>query len=268
MKETFNLRRFGLYARKEFRENWKAYALFPLIILTIQMIAIYQTCEPLRDRFYYMQVKSYMLSPYQSLLSSAIITLWMAGSFSFRSFATRQATFSTLMLPVSALERFCYAWIVTIPVSLVLVYIFWHLSWGIATPVIKDIYPKAFVQYGKYYGINIHVSVPLFVFSAAFMLGAVVLGRLSFFKTMGIGAGIFTLLYFAQKLVFYAVLPHVAEVTPPPMPGFPVLSTYTLSKLSLQPRSTFEQLYIVWWVCCLPIALWVLTYLKIKEKEV
>lgn len=27
MKDTFDLRRFGLYARKEFSENWKAYAL-------------------------------------------------------------------------------------------------------------------------------------------------------------------------------------------------------------------------------------------------
>lgn len=268
MNNTFDIRRFGWYARKEFRENWKAYALFPIIILAIQMVVIYQTCDPLRNRFYYMQAKSYKLSPYWSLAVSAMISLWMVGSFSFRSFATRQKTFSTLMLPVSVLERFCFAWIISVPISLVLVYLLWHLSWGIATPIIKEIYPKAFVQYGKYYGISVHIFVPLFVFSAAFMLGALGLGKLSFLKTMGIGVSIFTLLYFVQKMVFHAILPNVAEVSPSPMPGFPILSTYTVSKLSFQPRSTFEQLYVMWWIYCLPVALWVLTYLKIKEKQV
>lgn len=269
MNNTFNLRRFGCYARKEFRENWKAYALFPLVISVIQLGAIYQLCMPLQDPVYYKQLTAgYMLLPYPSLLLSAGITLWLVGSFSFRYLATPQKSLSALTLPVSVFERFFFAWIITVPVSLLLVYSLWHFSWGIATPIIKLLYPKAFVEYNKYYSVSIYNSIFVFVYSAAFMLGAVVLGRLSFVKTIGIAAGIFFMLYIFQKIVLYGILSDVTEVIFPALPGITYLSIRTISKELIQPISTFETPYKIWWYYCLPVALWGITYLKIKEKEI
>jgi hypothetical protein len=269
MNDTFDLRRFGWYARKEFRENWKAYALFPLVILVIQLGAIYQLCGPLRDYVYYEQLTSgYMLLPYPSLILSAGIALWLAGSFSFRYLATPQQSLPALTLPVSAFERFCFAWVIAIPISLLLVYSLWYFSWSIATPIIKVLYPKAYVEYHKYHSLGIYQSVFVFVYSAAFMLGAVVLGRLSFVKTIGIAVGIFTLLYIFQKIVLHAVLHDANEVVFSPYPGPTFLSFRTASKELIQPISTFETPYEIWWYYCLPVALWGITYLKLKEKEI
>lgn len=269
MNNTFNFRRFGWYARKEFRENWKAYALFPLVILGIQLGAIYQLCGPLRDYVYYKQLTAgYLLRPYPSLLLSAGITLWLVGSFSFRYLATPQKSLSALTLPVSAFERFSFAWIITVPISLLVVYLLWHFSWGIATPIIKSLYPKAFVEYHKYYNVGIDNSIFVFVYSAAFMLGAVVLGRLSFVKTIGIAAGIFFMLYIFQKIALNALIADVTEVIFPPFPGLTFLSIRTASKELIQPISTLEAPYKIWWYYCLPVALWGITYLKIKEKEI
>lgn len=269
MNNTFDLRRFGFYARKEFRENWKAYALFPLVISVIQLGAIYQLCRPLQDPVYYKQLTSgYMLLPYPSLILSSGITLWLAGSFSFRYLATPQKSLPALTLPVSAFERFSFAWIITIPICLLLVYSLWHFSWGIATPIIKVLYPKAYVEYHKYRALGIYQSVFVFAYSAAFMLGAVVLGRLSFVKTIGIAVSIFFLLYIFQKIVLYGILSDVTEVIFPALPGINYLSIRTVSKELIQPISTFETPYEIWWYYCLPVALWGITYLKIKEKEI
>ncbi len=269
MNNTFNLRRFGCYARKEFRENWKAYALFPIVILVIQLGAIYQICRPLQDPVYYKQLKAgYMLLPYPSLILSSGITLWLASSFNFRYFATSQQSLPMLTLPVSAFERFSFAWIMAIPISLLLVYLLWHFSWGIATPIIKVLYPKVYVEYHKYHTIGDYQTVFVFVYSAAFMLGTVVLGRLSFVKTIGIAVGVFFMLYIFQKIALNTLISDVTEIVSPPFPGPTFLSIRTTSKELIQPISTLEAPYKIWWYYCLPVALWAITYLKIKEKEI
>lgn len=270
MNNSFNFRRFRWYSRKELRENWKAYTLFPLIILVIQLGAIYQLCGPLRDYVYYKQLTAgYMLRPYPSLLVSAGITLWLVGSFSFRYLATPQKSLFALTLPVSAFERFCFAWIITVPVSLLLVYLFWHFSWGIATPIIKAIYPKAYVEYNKYYGVGIYNSVFIFVYTAAFMLGAVVFGRFSLLKTLSFVLGMSVVLYFVKLNLLQFLIPDTTKMVFSPAPYWGTfLNIETASGLNLWPRSTMQLPYFVWWVYCLPMVLWVITFLKLKEKEI
>ena len=69
MKDTFELHRFGLYARKEFRENWEAYALSLVSILAILGYNIYQEWNyvhsNLYDKKYPLEIYSYHQVFYQ-----------------------------------------------------------------------------------------------------------------------------------------------------------------------------------------------------------
>jgi hypothetical protein len=270
MNNTFDLRRFGLYARKEFRENWKAYTLFLIGIVVIQFALIYQLCDPMRDKFYYKQLNHYTLNPYQTFFTSAILTLWLVGSYVFSFFSTSSKAQSTLTLPVSALERFSFAWIITLPVSLIIVAVLWELSWVLATPIIASSFPKAIVDYkdkSHFFSASM-VSIWLFVYSAAFMLGAVVFKKYNFLKTLATGVLALLTLYLLHQWVITIILPNVSEVTPLSFLGFRLLNVRTVSNPYLQLSSTFELPHTIWWAGCLPIILWVTTYLKIKEKEV
>lgn len=270
MNNTFDLRRFGLYARKEFRENWKVYALFLIGIVVIQFALIYQLCNPMRDQFYYKQLNHYTLNPYQTFFTSASLTLWLVGSYVFSFFPTSSKAQSTLTLPVSALERFSFAWIITLPVSLIIVAVLWGLSWVLATPIIASSFPKAIVDYkGKsYFFLASMVAVWLFTYFAAFMLGAVVFKKYNFLKTLATGMLVLLVFYLVQQGVLTTILPNASEVTPFSFFGYPLLNVRTVSNLHLQLGSTFELPHTIWWAGCLPIILWVTTYLKIKEKEV
>jgi hypothetical protein len=270
MNNTFDLRRFGLYARKEFRENWKAYTLFLIGIVVIQFALIYQLCNPMRDQFYYKQLNHYTLNPYQTFFTSASLTLSLVGSYVFSFFPTSSKAQSTLTLPVSALERFSFAWIITLPVSLIIVAVLWGLSWVLATPIIASSFPKAIVDYkGKsYFFLASMVAVWLFTYSAAFMLGAVVFKKYNFLKTLATGVLALLTLYLLHQWVITIILPNVSEVTPLSFLGIRLLNVRIVSNPYLQLSSTFELPHTIWWAGCLPIILWVIAYLKIKEKEV
>lgn len=272
MNDLFDIRRFGLYARKEFRENWKVYALFAVGIVVMQLVFIYLLCKPLENKFYYNQLKGYDLNPFAGLFNSAVIATWISGSYAYSYFSSSSKTFSSLTLPVSPLERFCFAWLLTIPLSLIITAILWRVTWLFTTPFVLSTFPKVSIvmDYSKAFRNVVQTSLAIGVFgiSGAFMLGSLVFRKYSFFKTLAIGLGAILLLYAFQQNVLTAILPNADRVETYPYPGFIYASVRTISKLHIQFGSTLELPYLIWWVWCLPVILWVVTYLKIKEKEV
>lgn len=272
MNDLFDIRRFGLYARKEFRENWKVYALFAVGIVVMQLVFIYLLCKPLENKFYYDQLKGYDLNPFAGLFNSAVIATWISGSYAYSYFSSSSKTFSSLTLPVSPLERFCFAWLLTIPLSLIITAILWRVTWLFTTPFVLSTFPKVSIvmDYSKAFRnvVQTSLSIGVFGISGAFMLGSLVFRKYSFFKTLAIGLGAILLLYAFQQNVLTAILPNADRVETYPYPGFIYASVRTISKLHIQFGSTLELPYLIWWVWCLPVILWVATYLKIKEKEV
>ncbi|MFN3378573.1 MAG: hypothetical protein ACK41O_03910 [Runella zeae] len=272
MNDIFDIRRFGWYARKEFRENWKVYALFAVGVVVMQLVFIYLLCKPLEDKFYYDQLKGYDLNPFAGLFNSAVIATWIAGSYAYSYFSSSSKTLFFLTLPVSPFERFCFAWLLTIPLSLIITAILWRVTWLFTTPFILSTFPKAIIRmdYAKAFRnvVETILAIGVLGISGAFMLGSVIFRKYSFFKTLAIGVGTVLLLYTFQQKALIAILPNADKVETSPYPGFIYASVRTISKLSIQIGSTLELPYLVWWVGCLPVILWVVTYLKIKEKEV
>ncbi|HAK75591.1 MAG TPA: hypothetical protein DCM71_01445 [Runella sp.] len=272
MNDLFDIRRFGLYARKEFRENWKVYALFAVGIMVMQLVFIYLLCKPLENKFYYDQLNSYQLNSFVGLFNSAVIATWISGSYAYSYFSSSSKTLSSLTLPVSPLERFCFAWLLTIPLSLIITAILWRVTWFFGIPFILSTFPKVIIRmdYEKAFRNVVEESLAIGVFgiSGAFMLGSLVFRKYSFFKTLAVGLGAILLLYAFQQKALEIILPNAVKVITSPYPGFIHTTVHTISKLYIQVGSTLELPYLIWWVGCLPVILWVATYLKIKEKEV
>jgi hypothetical protein len=269
MNDIFNIRRFGWYARKEFRENWKVYALFTVGIVVMQLVFIYFMCEPLRNKSYYNKLNSYTMNTFTSLFNAVAITAWIVGSYAFHLFPSSSKTISSLTLPVSTFERFSFSWLLTIPVSFLVVVTVWRVTWFLVTPTIIDAFPKVMIDYDNIYQnvLNSITVIWIFAFSGIFMVGAMMFKQYSFLKILGLGLAGVVILYIVEEWVLSALLDN-QSVLKIPYPGYTFLNVTTESKLHLAFYSTFDSVYKIWWVGCLPVILWVATYLKIKEKEV
>ncbi len=270
MKDTFNLRRFGLYVRKEFSENWKAYALSLVGVSAILGYNIYQEWNYVHSNLYN---KKYPLEIYSYLLITMGPMTWIASSYLLKSFSNRQQTFATLTLPVSSFELFLYTWVIAVPFATVSCYTLWKIAWSIFLPYFLNDIPDLLIgNDSNYWTGNPYISVFLLGGSAVFMWGAVTLGRLNFLKTLAILIAVGLLLFeWGANHLLEAIFPNAYHIRPPaPAPWIPQKITIESSKgvFSNDIHSTFEGVYQFWWVFCVPLLLYTITFLKIKEKEV
>lgn len=269
MNNTFNIRRFGLYARKEFRENWKAYALGLVGLTAILGYNIFQEWGFVHTR--YNIGNSYHVDIYPYLATIMGLAVWIAGSYSLKSFSTKKETLSALTVPVSSLERFLYAWIMTVPISMLVCYIIWKMAWFIAFPYSLSHIPKVKIVFkSDIWSDNPYFSVFILGGSAAFMWGALALGRLNFLKTLGILIVVGLLFEWGQNRLLKAIFPADFSINSySSIPWLPQTAQIKYQGVySSTFHSTFENIYGFWWILCVPLLLYVITYLKIKEKEV
>jgi hypothetical protein len=270
MKDTFDLRRFGLYARKEFSENWKAYALSLVGLSAIMGYNIYQDWNYVHSNLY---DKKYPLEIYSYLAIAMGPMTWIASSYLLKSFSNRQQTFATLTLPVSSFEQFLYAWMIAVPFATFICYVLWKIAWSVFLPYFLNDIPNLLIgNDSNYWTGNPYVSVFFLGGSAIFMWGAVTLGRLNFLKVLGILITVGLLLFeWGPNRLLKATFPNAYHIRKPaPAPWIPQMVTIESSKgvFSNDIHSTFEEVYQFWWVLCVPLLLYTITYLKIKEKEV
>ncbi|AEI47063.1 hypothetical protein [Runella slithyformis] len=271
MNNTFDLRRFGWYARKEFRENWKAYALSLVSALSILGYFIYQEWGYIHNPYF--DKAGYRVNVFRSLALTIGLMSWAAGSYTLKAFSEQKRTFAALILPVSSFERLLYAWTMIVPFSIGVCYLLWKIAWSMALPYFFKDTPGLQVENDTvFWTTNIYFSVFYLGGSASFMLGAVSLGRLNFLKTLGILSGIsLVVLNWGQGKFLEVIFPNAYEIrTPGPVPWTTPLVTIESTKgvFSNDIHSSFEGIHQVWWIGCVPLLFYVITFLKIKEKEV
>lgn len=271
MKDTFDLRRFGLYARKEFSENWKAYALSLVGISAILGYFIYQEWEFIHSPYF--KKANYHINIFRSLAIMMGPITWVAGSYILKKFSNRKQSFAALTLPVSSFEQFLYAWIMVVPLSIVVCSIVWKIGWSIALPYFLNDVPSLQIDRDSlYWTENPYFSVIFIGGAAVFMWGAVTLGRLNFLKTLGILIIIGLLvLEWGQNQLLDVIFPNAYAIqSPAAAPWIPQTLTIQSSEgvFSNDIHSTFEGVYKFWWILCAPLLLYAITFLKIKEKEV
>ncbi|TAF91956.1 MAG: hypothetical protein EAZ32_16570 [Cytophagia bacterium] len=128
MNNTFDLRRFGLYARKELSENWKPMALSMVAVTVIICHHIYQEWQSVHDINY---KGNYTVKIASSLGVCVILGILLASSFVWKAFSDKKDTFAALTLPVSLPERFLLAWLIAIPIPTIVVSAISQILWRI-----------------------------------------------------------------------------------------------------------------------------------------
>lgn len=267
MNDTFDLRRFGWYAQRELRENWKAYALGLVGMMALMAFFIYSESSKVPEKY-----RDIPIDIYPSLVITMGMMVWVSSGFSLRGFSTVDERFGTLLLPVSNLERLLYAWLVSLPVPMLVCAFVWKISWLLIIEQWKQDIPTLKINTDfAYWADASYFSIFILTGSAVFMLGAMTLGKLNFLKTMGVLllAGV-AVLQWGQGYLLRAMFPAEGLRYPTPAPWVPpTITVRSPEGISVERiHSVYENLYQFWWVLCLPICLYVIVFLKMKEREV
>jgi hypothetical protein len=266
MNNTLDLRRLRLYARKELRENWKVLLLGIMALVAANVYVIFRDWQILE-----LHKGDHYVDVYSFLILTISVSMWIVSAYMWRGFTTKNKTLTSLTLPISTLERLLFATIIMVPVVTLLCYVIWSCSWGIATPIFKQNFPNAkFIDNQHYWHHQYFVVISL-LGAGAFMLGRITLGRLAALKTLGLIAVLLWLVFgMFQMQLLHLIIPNIKDLhihgIVPWVP--PSIEIKTSEIVRYQLSSTQEWFYHLWWVYCMPVLLWVVAYLKLKEKQV
>lgn len=269
--DIFDFKRFGLYTRQQFRDNWRMYSFALLGIMAAYFWAFYQTFRDYKKNFteHMFENDELDFGTSVSFLSITTMLAFIVAAESFKYFAIKTQAIHYLTLPVSTLERFVYPLLVLLPVAAAISWVVWYVGDLATFSMLKAQFPQ--INRGKI----THDENSEYIFSVlflggclVFMLGAVALGRFHFFKTLGIAIVLGLILNWLSWRFLSSYFPSYEVSVAPTM--------------WLRPRADFDnrtnQLFSVyapnewlahfWWIYAVPVLLLAATYLKMKEKQV
>jgi hypothetical protein len=269
MSDVFTIRRFGWYAQREFRENWKAYALGLVGMMAVLSYFLYIGKSEIPFKELDVEVS---IDIFPSLVITMALLVWISSGFSLKGFSQTNERLRTLLLPVSNLERVLYAWLMSVPIPMLVCLVVWKVSWLLAIEQWQQEVPHLKINTDFSYGADAsYFSIFILTGSAVFMLGAMTLGKLNFLKTIGILllSGL-VILNWGQGHLLRALFPAEGLRYPTPAPWVaPTITVRSEAGITVeQIHSLYENIYQGWWVLCLPICLYVIVFLKMKEREV
>jgi hypothetical protein len=265
MNNTLDLRRLRLYARKELRENWKVLLLGIMALVAANVYVVWTDWQFLHNPPFNIPV----FYPYPNLFLTLSVSMWIVSAYMWRGFISKNKTLSALLLPVSTLERLLFATLIMLPLVILLCYVIWAVSWQIAIPIFKEAFPKTKIHYPKEYLQNSYFMVLTVVGAGILMVGSITLGRMAVLKTIGLVViMLWAVFWLLQTQLLHLIIPNIKDHggVVPWIP--PTIEIKTSEIVRYQLSSTQEWFYHLWWVFCLPVLLWVVAYLKLKEKQV
>ncbi|NIG52964.1 hypothetical protein [Chitinophaga sp. Cy-1792] len=269
---TFSLKRFGLYLRKDILDNYKMYLLVTGAMLAGACLAgfLFSFRWSMNDQ----GIHTSRMAPFYVMLTlffTALVT-----SRSFIQLGQQEQRIDFFMIPASILEKVLTRFILTIlTVTIVLnlaVYIGFNVFEYVITnfregKIIHDI-PTVF---SGPFGIRAIIPMALGM-QAIFFFGATIFYRFSFPKiffsfcvflfTLWLVNVLFINIFFGGHLVeWFSAVPFAAVFTNKPADIYHSMTT------TFVPEWLGRTLLFVSQYCIIP-ALWVLAYFRIKDKEV
>ena len=273
--DIFDFKRFGLYTRQQFRDNWKMYSFALLGIMAVYLWAFYQTFRDYKTNFTEHMFRNDELDfgTSVSFLSITTMLAFIVAAESFKYFAIKTQAIHYLTLPVSTLERFVYPLLVLLPLAAAISWVVWYVGDLATFSMLKAQFPQ--ISRGKI----THDENFEYIFSVlflggclVFMLGAVALGRFHFFKTLGILIVLGLIMSWLSWRFLSYYFPNY-EINVAPVPWLRPRATFgndimgDTSQFSLV-HDPNEWLAHFWWIYAVPVLLLAATYLKMKEKQV
>jgi hypothetical protein len=276
MNSVFDLNRWSLYVSKHWNENKRKYllslgAIGGLLILWYSFLMMVNGDHPIsRD----LQVVTYYVGLF--------LTGCLYASLIFNDLSDGPKGIQYLLLPVSILEKLltailygvilyfiCYTviyYLVDIPIV--------KLSNGILktmaeqehkTPYPPEEIANVFVSWRDGDNIFVYFLLGYFAIQSIFLLGSVYFVRFQYIKTLVSGLVVFLFLVFFVHKVLGSFMPHGGFFQP-----FTAYRVYDEAKgsLSIKLPEWFSSILIFLVKYSLAPCLWVVTYFRLKEKEV
>jgi hypothetical protein len=277
MNSYFDLNRWLLYISKQWNENKRRYllslgALAGLLVLWFSFIMLVNKWHPLHDR---MQLVSYYVGLY--------LTGCLYASLIFSDLSDGPKGISYLLLPASLLEKLltallfgvilyllCYTAVFYI-VDFTMVKVSNALISSMAAQEHQGPFPpqevaNVFVAKDFAGGDEfIFFLLGYFAILSIFLLGSVYFVKYNYIKTLIWGLIVFLVLVFFQHKIIESFMPPGNFFKP-----FTVYRVYDGDKgeLGVRVPEWISSILMILLKYCLPPALWVVTYFRLKEKEV
>jgi hypothetical protein len=263
MNNTFSLPRFSLLLKKTLLE--RPMQLLGLTVLSFSLVFLCYVICKLLDGFETAQNASFLLG----LIGGGCFL----ASFVFNYFSSNAMGSSYLTLPASQFEKWLCAVLITGVLYVVLFLLFfrfvdvlfvgmYHRSLDPNKPFYKELYEQ--VQLFPYNGFVAVRSSSLFTnFTGAMLVGSLYFNKVSFIKVALVVCGIWFGIFMLNFIVAKAMINNVQSAVPYVLVWIKVdenAGNIQLPEKIMNIVKIFDQ-YLI------PGALWLLAYLRLKEKE-
>lgn len=257
INNTFSLPRFGLVVKKDFIENWKFYALgalliFGVLVLFIMLFGYDVYAGRLSSDIKANNMDEFRIAAFSGFLYTFAIVL---ASISFKSLKNKTGRIESLMLPASHFEKFIMRWLITVVLYPVIYIVIFVISDAVCVVALRAIYPEEGMInmldmsdiYTSFPDISTCVNAYAYYLciQAFYMLGSVVMPKLSFVKT--------------SAVLFVLVLLYVWTIV---VCNDIFFSPYR--RVGLEPNQIGLNVCLI----VFAVAMWVVSYFRYKESEV
>jgi hypothetical protein len=275
MNSYFDLNRWFLYINKHWNENKKKYlmslgAIGGLLILWFSFLMIVNKRHP-------MQVDMQTAAYYVGLF----ITGCLFASLLFNELSDGPKGISYLLLPASLLEKLLTAILFGVVLYFAcytaLFYLIDFIMVKLSNGVVSTMYEQehlgrftpqevanVFVSPGEGDNFYVYFLIIYFAVQSIFMLGSVYFAKYSYIKTLVAGLVVFLVLVFFQHKIINSFMPHGGFFKP--------FTLYRIfdekGELGVSLPEWFSSILIFLMKFSLPPLLWIVSYFRLKEKEV
>jgi hypothetical protein len=275
MNSYFDLNRWLLYIGKHWNENKKRYlmslgAIGGLLVLWYSFVIIVDKSNPLLMQ---MQAVTYFVGLF--------LTGCLFASLQFSDLGDGPKGISYLLLPVSLLEKLLTALLFSVILYFICYTAVYYIVDFIMVKVSNSLMLTRYEEtksghYAPQEIVNVFVSpfssVNLFFYmlltyfsiQSIFMLGSVYFAKHSYIKTLVWGLIVFLVLVFWEHKIVESFMPHGSFFKP-----FVKYRVFENGKeLMIRLPEWFSSILLFLMMYTLPPMLWIVTYFRLKEKEV
>lgn len=257
MNQSLNISRIGLLFKLHFTENGRSFLMSiglsvgGMLVLMSPILAT----KGYNDLLFILHVSAIL----GILLGSSLFS-----SNAFNAYNNPSQGIPAIMLPASRLEKFLVIWLINLFFIVMIIVTFYLLHHGIIELAKQDI-PATHRQYHpmpteviRFFGFT------YFIVQSACFLGSIYFSKHAFLMTIGILTGIVIIAFVFNLTLAYQFTGNPTQVTTFPFIFWEVITDrrYVVSF----PASTQKQIYV--FLSLLVVAIWGVTYVRLKEKQI
>lgn len=257
MNALFNLYRFRQLLKLHFAEQGKSY----LIALGLSIGGMLLLMSPILITDYYNDL---LFVVHVSALFGVILGSSLFSSTAFNTYNNSSQGIPALMLPASRLEKFLIIWLSNLIFVVLIAVIFYGAHHGLVNLANQNIAEGYRTYQPLPYDIARFFAYSYFLIQGLTFLGSIYFTKNAYIKTMGIFLLMIALLYLFNFLLAYQFSGQPNQIIAMPFTSWTVFTDRNYHVKFPEAISSVVKIFLT----LLVVALWYITYVRMKEKEI